>query len=219
MLTSLTSRHSRTRAWFVPLFSICLVTSYAVAQNDASSKAAKHTHPAPGTSMIRFGKIDEGVYKGSKPKSDADFRFLQSKHIKTIVDLQFVPVLYRREKEKAEKYDINVIPVTINASPVAPKEEHVRHALCLVADKRLRPIYFHCDIGRDRTSLIATLYEVYFRGLPPEKALQEMKHFGFKDDWTLRGLKRYLQKHANSPFTLDKADCDFDSATLAGKPR
>jgi hypothetical protein len=49
--------------------------------------------------------------------------------------------------------------------------------------------------------------------------LQEMKHFGFKDDWTLRGLKRYLQKHANSPFTLDKADCDFDSATRAGKPR
>ncbi len=206
MLTSLIGRHNSTRAWFAPLFSLCLITCYAAAQNEASAKDAKHNHPAPGTSIIRFGEIDEGVYKGSKPKTDADFRFLRSKNVKTIVDLQFVPVLYRLEKDKGEKYEIRVIPVTINASPVAPSEEHVRHALCLLADKRIRPIYFHCDIGRDRTSLIATLYEVYFRGLPPEKALQEMKHFGFKDDWTLRGLRNYLQKHANSGFTAD-ANC------------
>jgi protein tyrosine/serine phosphatase len=178
------------------------MTSYAVAQNVPASDP-KHTHLAAGTSMVRFGEIDEGVYKGSKPKSDADFRFLHSKNIKTIVDLQFVPVPYRREKEKAEKYEIRVIPVTINASPVAPSERHVRHALCLLADKSLRPVYFHCNIGRDRTSLIATLYEVYFRGLAPKDALQEMKHFGFKDDWTLRGLKKYLQKHADSQFTAD----------------
>jgi protein tyrosine/serine phosphatase len=191
---------------FVSLFSLCLVTSYAVGQDAAPAKAANHKHPAPGASIIRFGEIDEGVYKGSKPKSDADFRFLHSKNIKTIIDLQFVPVLYRLEREKAEKYEIRVIPVTINASPVAPSEAHVRHALCLLADKRLRPIYFHCDIGRDRTSLIATLYEVYFRGLPPKDALEEMKRFGFKDDWTLRGLRHYLQKHANSQFTAD-ANC------------
>src|ERR1700681_4710310 len=191
---------------FVSLFSLCLVTSYAVGQDAAPAKAAKHNHPAPGTSMIRFGEIDEGVYKGSRPKSDADFRFLHSKNIKTIVDLQFVPVPYRREKEKAEKYEIRVIPVTINASPVAPSERHVRHALCLLADKSLRPVYFHCNIGRDRTSLIATLYEVYFRGLAPKDALQEMKHFGFKDDWTLRGLRHYLHKHAISQFTAD-ANC------------
>jgi len=206
MFKSSTGHQSRMRAWFVPLFSLFLITSYAVPQRNVPASDPKHTHPAPGTSMIRFAEIDEGVYKGSKPKNDADFRFLRSKNIKTIVDLQFVPVLYRREREKGEKYDIRVIPVTINASPKAPSEAHVSHAMCLLADKRLRPIYFHCDIGRDRTSLIATLYEVYFRGLPPEKALQEMKHFGFKDDWTLRGLRNYLQKHANSRFTAD-ANC------------
>jgi hypothetical protein len=188
------------------MFFLCLIASCAVGQNDASATDAKHTHPAPGTSIVRFGKIDEGVYKGSKPRTEADFRFLRSKNVRTIVDLQFVPVLYRIEREKGEKYEMRVIPVTINASPVAPSPAHVRHALCLLADKRLRPIYFHCDIGRDRTSLIATLYEVYFRGLPPEKALQEMKHFGFKDDWTLRGLRNYLQKYANSQFTAE-ANC------------
>jgi hypothetical protein len=43
-----------------------------------------HDHPAPGTKLTRFEKIDDGVYKGSEPGNDADYRFLQSKHIKYI---------------------------------------------------------------------------------------------------------------------------------------
>ena len=114
--------------------------------------------------------------------------------------MKFLPLLYRVEKNRANQYGMEVIPATINASPAAPSEEHIRKILCILADKKLRPIYFHCDVGRDRTSLIATLYEIYFQHLPPEKAQQEMNHFGFKDSWTLRGLKNYLRKHSNSTF-------------------
>jgi len=217
MPTSSTSRPGPIRACFAPLLSWCLMTSYAVVPNDAFASNPKH--PAPGTSIVLFAEIDEGVYKGSKLKNDADYRFLQSKNVKTIIDIKFFPWLYRFEKKKAEKYGIKVIPLTINASPIVPSETHVRQILCLLADKRLRPIYFHCDVGRDRTSLIATLYEIYFRGLAPENAWQEMKHFGFKDGWTLHGLKSYLQRHANSPFTADKANCDLDFPTHAGERR
>lgn len=211
MPTFLTSRQSPTLVSLASLISLCLLTTYAVAQNDASSTDPKRSHPSPGTSIHRFAEIDGDIYKGSKPKTDADYRFLQSRNIKTIIDIKLFPWLYRFEKQKARKYGMTVIPVTINASPIAPSETHVRQILCLLADKRLRPLYFHCDVGRDRTSLIATLYEIHFRGLAPEKAWQEMKHFGFKDDWTLRGLKSYLQKHANSSFTA--ADCSPDSVT------
>ena len=135
-----------------------------------------HDHPAPGTKFTRFEKIDDGVYKGSEPKNDADYRFLQSKHIKYIVAMKFLPLLDGLEVHKARKYGILVIPITMNASTFAPLERHIRQILCLLSDKRLRPVYFHCTIGRDRTALIATLYEIYFLGLPPEKAQEEMRH-------------------------------------------
>ena len=60
----------------------------------------------------------------------------------------------------------------------------------------------HDDIGRDRTSLIATLYRMYFGNLASQDALQEMKEYGFKDSWTLLGLKKYLMKHPKPPAAL-----------------
>src|SRR5437868_243760 len=191
----------------VALMSLFAIANQALAQNQAGMADPKHAHPAPGTSIVRFAQLDDGVYKGSKPKNEADYRFLQSKNIKYILDLKFFPVLYRLEKKQAAKYGMAVIPATINASPLAPSENHVRQILCILGDKRLRPIYFHCDVGRDRTSLIATLYEIHFRGLPADSAWQEMKHFGFKDDWTLRGLSVYLRKHSKTPLVDGKHVC------------
>src|SRR5205807_4633753 len=133
------------------------------------------THPAPGTTIVRFGQIDDGVFKGSKPRNDADYRFLQSKNVKYIVDLKFFPFVYRLERRRARKFGMVVIPITMNASPIAPSEDHIREVLCLLGDKRLRPVYFHCSVGRDRTSLVATLYELYYKRLPRNAAWDEMK--------------------------------------------
>lgn len=159
------------------------MTATAIAQHNPSARESGHSHPAAGISIVRFVQIDEGVYKGSKPKTDADFRFLQSKNIIYILDLKFFPLLYRLERNKAKGYGMLVIPATINASPISPSEKHVNHILCILADKRLRPIYLHCDVGRDRTSLIATLYEIYFRGLPPQGCVANNERF-----WVQRRL-------------------------------
>jgi hypothetical protein len=70
-------------------------------------------HPAPGTTLTRFEKIDDGVYKGSEPKNDADYQFLQSKQIQYIVAMKFFPLLDRLEVRRARKYGILVIPITM----------------------------------------------------------------------------------------------------------
>jgi hypothetical protein len=164
-------------------------------------------HPAPGTSMVRFEALDEGVYRGSKPKSDVDYEFLKSKGVKYIVDLKLFPWLYWMERDRAKAYGMTLIPATINASPITPSETHVNYILCLLRDKRYRPIYFHCDLGRDRAMLIAGLYDMYYRGMSKDDAWKHMKRYGFKDHWTLHGLKHYFEAHSKSPVTKYVPDC------------
>jgi len=190
-----------------PALLLVLLTHHLAAQT-LSAMNPMYEHPAPGTKITRFEQIDDGVYKGSEPKNDADYRFLQSKQVRYIVAMKFLPLLDRLEVHKAHKYGIAVIPITMNASTVPPSEKHIRQILCLLSDKRLRPVYFHCTIGRDRTALIATLYEIYFLNVPPERAHDEMKRFGFKESWTLTGLSNYLTKHASSPWDDGKHTCE-----------
>jgi protein-tyrosine phosphatase family protein len=183
------------------LAGILLVGTVASRSNAQTSPHVDdgHRHPAPETSIVRFAQIDHDVYKGSRPRKDADYRFLQSKHIKYIVDLKFLPLFPTFEKRRARRYGITVIPVLMNASPIPPSEKHVNRALCILGNKRFRPIYFHCDIGRDRTALVAALYEMYFRGASKEQAEQDMNRFGFKGGWSLHGLTSYFNKHPTAP--------------------
>ena len=167
-------------------------------------------HPAPGTTLIRFGQVDTGVYRGSKPKTDTDFRFLQSKHIRYILDARFLPFLAAPEGKKARQYGMVFLTSPISGSPLPPSQKHVERILLILHDKRYHPIYFHCDLGRDRTSLLAALYRMYFLGESQQAAWREMKYYGFKDSWTLRGLKTYFFKHPQpSPGLLAAADIGY----------
>jgi len=160
---------------------------------------------AAGSSLKHFGSIDEGVYKGSRPKSDADYRFLQSLHIKYIVDLQVFPLLTRFEKKKAKKYGITLIPGIMNASPVSPSEKHIERILGILRDERHHPVYFHCKFGRDRTAIIAALYQMYFLGMSQEQAVQYLHDsgYGYKFGWLRSGLTRYLKNHPTPPVAFN----------------
>jgi hypothetical protein len=158
--------------------------------------AGSKQHPVPGTSLRYFAELDDGVYKGSKPKHEADFQYLQSLHIRYILEINFLPLLSGAERKKARKHSMNLIIVPMNASPLAPSEKHADRILCMLQDKQFQPIYFHCDLGRDRTSLIAALYAMYFKGMSSDDAWRTMNDYGFKDSWTLHGLKAYFNKRA-----------------------
>jgi len=96
---------------------------------------------------------------------------------------------------------------TISASTNEPSKKHIDAILCLLRDKRYHPIYFHCDLGRDRGMLITGLYEMYYKGKSKEEAYEEMKYYGFKDTWTLAGLKNYFEKHSQEPVSQYVPHC------------
>jgi hypothetical protein len=196
----------------VPLFLLALVAvgCRSVAQSPIRTNAPdiRRIHPAVGTQIVRFQELDEGVYKGSKPKTDADYEFLQSKGVKYIVQVRVFPGINRWEKRKAKKYGMTLLTGTISASPKEPSKKHVDAVLCLLRDKRYHPIYIHCDLGRDRAMLIVGLYEVYYKGKSKEEAYKEMKYYGFKDGWGLAGLKSYFEKHSQQPVSQYLPHCN-----------
>jgi protein-tyrosine phosphatase len=178
--------------WYLPV--VLTIAGILSAQETTTSK-----HPAPGTSIVHFVKIDDGTYGGSKPKSDADFAFLQATGVRYILEVHFLPFLNGPEKRKAKRHGIQLVSVPMNASPVPPREKHVNQALRIMQGKDYQPVYLHCVLGRDRTGLLSGLYRMYFDGLTQEKALKEMKASGFRDSWFVAGLKRYFDKHTATP--------------------
>ena len=170
--------------------------------------SAANVRTAPGTTLKHFERVDEGIYKGSKPKSDADYRFLQSLHVKYIMDVQVLPFMSFLEQRKAKKYGITMIHGIMNASPVSPSEKHIDRILATLRDERDHPIYFHCKLGRDRTNIIAALYKMYFLGMSEQEAMRYLHEsgYGFKFGWVRSGLTRYVRKHPTPPAALVQAD-------------
>jgi protein tyrosine/serine phosphatase len=191
---------------------VALLLSIPLSALCQESPALDTSNPVPqpatmGSKLKHFAQIDSsGVYKGSRPRSDADFRFLQSLHIKYIVDVEvpLMPWESYLEKRKAKKYDITVLLGLMNASPISPSEKHVDYILATLHNERNHPIYFHCKWGRDRTAVIAALYQMYFENMSEQEAMQYLRDtgYGFKFGWLRAGLLRYVKKHPTPPADL-----------------
>ena len=179
------------------LLLLCLLTvsSLSPAQKDSIAQPA-------GTSLAHFAQIDSRVFVGSKPRTDKDFEFLQSQHVKYILNAKFLPLLSCLEKRKAERYGMVFLSVPMNASPIPPSEKHVDKILLTMNNPRFQPIYLHCVLGRDRTSLISGLYKIYFLDVSKSDAWREMKESDFRTSWFLHGLKAYFDKHSSRPAAL-----------------
>jgi hypothetical protein len=194
---------------------VCFGATHAPCQVPTSiDRSDLGLEQAAGSKLKHFSSVDDGVYKGSRPKSDADYRFLQSLHVKYIVDLQVLPLMSLPEKRKAKKYGITLITGTMNASPISPSEKHVNKILAILGNEQYHPVYFHCKLGRDRTAIIAALYKMYFLGMRPQEAKQYLRQsgYGFKYGWLRSGLTRYLKNHPTPPPELLS---DLTTATIS----
>jgi hypothetical protein len=151
--------------------------------------------------LKHFTQVDEHIFAGSKPKKAADFEFLRQKGVKYILQADFLPGMSGKERKEAAKFGIQYMSVHIGASPAEPSEKDVNEALRIMHTDQ--PIYLHCVLGRDRTSMLAGLYRIYFDGMTKEEAYRLMKAEGFRDVWFLHGLKAYFDKHADKRYFAD----------------
>jgi len=195
-----------TQGGFLPSHIFAYLLACLLASGPLSLAQTQESVIPPGVSIAHFAHIDTQVYVGSKPRSDEDFQFLQSHHIKYILNARFLPFLSGLEKRKAKRYGMTLLSVPMNASPIPPSEKHVNQILLTLRDPRFQPIYVHCVLGRDRTSLIAGLYKIYFLKVSKNEAWQEMRRSGFKTWWIVYGLTAYFNKHSTRPPAMAAAE-------------
>ena len=169
--------------------SACFLACF-LASGPLSFAQTQETVIPSGVSISHFAHIDAQVYVGSKPRTDEDFEFLQSQHIKYILNARFLPFLSGLEKRKAKRYGVTFLSVPMNASPIPPSQKHVNQILLTLKDPRFQPIYLHCVLGRDRTGLITGLYRIYLLKVSTREAWEEMRRSGFKTWWIVHGLTR-----------------------------
>ncbi len=85
------------------------------------------------------------------------------------------------------------LPMTAHLWSSPPEDDQVREFLRLARDPQLRPLYFHCAQGKDRTGLMAAIYRIEAHGWMNGEAIQEMQALGYHD-W-YRDLIGYVRRY------------------------
>jgi protein tyrosine phosphatase (PTP) superfamily phosphohydrolase (DUF442 family) len=143
--------------------------------------------------------VAPGLLVGRQPRGQADYEVLRGQGVRTILSLQVMPWDVAYGRSHAETFGFAYRNVPVPASPLEPGEARIKDALALLGDPELRPVFMHCNLGRDRAALLVGLYRVQHEGWTPEAAWDEMLRSGFKVSWWLSGLRKYFWNHSREP--------------------
>ncbi len=132
-----------------------------------------------------FARLAPGVWRGRAP-DEQGLDTLRNMGVKTIIDFRT-----NSEHEGLED-DLTIEYVQMPFSATEPPPpELVEEFLAIVTDPASQPVFFHCRHGKDRTGAMAALFRIRIQGWDPEKAVQEMKYFGFRA--TFRDLLKFVR--------------------------
>lgn len=135
-----------------------------------------------------FARLMPNIWRGHAPDENG-LETLKKLGVKTVID-------FRTHDENGQWSGdpaINYVRLPFKATDPPPREV-VDGFLEIVTDPANEPVFFHCRYGKDRTGAMAALYRIKVQGWNPEKAVREMKHFGFRSIYRdLIGFVRSLE--------------------------
>lgn len=202
------------------VFTLALLCSFQAGAEESNDDAIL-INTSHGLVVKGVSEVSRGIFRGPRPTPD-DIRALAQNGIIYILNLQggdiktprwlgflayviprFEPGetrAVRRAEEDAAKNDnrIGYLNVPLDSlDPVDPHEaKEIDQILSVIHEAKNKPIYVHCEHGKDRTGLVIALYRIRHEGMSIEDARQEwqkMGHNGFWD-WVLTGsLDKYFR--------------------------
>lgn len=125
-------------------------------------------------------KVSSKFYRGSHIKPE-DIQTIAQKGINVVISLKAETAKNMKNLSSAyKKYGIEYINVPLN--PFSESEENVGKIIDILQQRSDKSIYVHCSFGKDRTGLVTALYRTIFENWNPEKALSEMREFGYREN-------------------------------------
>lgn len=153
---------------------------------------------APKEDLGHFFQVDEGLYRGQQP-TDAGVKKLSELGVKTIVYLHHDKKQAAHEQQLAESLGMRFVHIPMSAITV-PSPAKIDQWLKVATDPAARPVFIHCQHGRDRTGALVGTYRIQHDGWSFDQAYAEMKQRGFRTFFL--GLTYAVKRHANVHFGL-----------------
>ncbi len=177
--------------------------------------------------LCHFHVVEPGVLMRCGQPRNADLEWIRAEHgLRTVVCARggtrhpLRGRWFRRERAYCEANGITLehLPFSDAAAPPADVFERF---LALVADPQCRPVLVHCEQGFHRTGLLCAAYRVRLSGWPLERALEEMRAFGFDFDRAkrrplLEALTHWAAGHAASASDHSTPSCHPGRPAAAG---
>lgn len=167
---------------------------------------------------FRIEMLDEGIYFGSAPQTDSDFARLRQLGVRHVIDTRTIKVL-ASAKEARRASGFGMVYERLPTSFFPTKRGDVPSIMSRLYRKPCGTIFFHCNLGSDRTGLIAALYRVNAMGWDPHAAFAEWKSDQFNT--RLKDLDRYYWQHIrprNQGVELQESSHRFDVTPLQQQP-
>ena len=137
--------------------------------------------------MIQPVKVAQGIYRGARPNSELEMGVLKILGIKTILNLESGPLeasMATLDRELAWAAKAGIVMQHLRLSEILPPTlEQLQTAIRILRNQECLPIYIHCKWGKDRTGIVAGVFESVVLGQPYQEVYNRMIDLGFHLDW------------------------------------
>jgi protein tyrosine/serine phosphatase len=173
-------------------FLVVVLALAACSHGETPGAAAARAASGESGPVANFAQVAPGIFRGAQPDPDG-FRALKERGVKTIVNLRSK----HDDRVDAEPLGMSVVTIPMSAKLKLdpPDDDEIRTFLAAVTDPARQPVFVHCAEGRDRTGVMCAVYRMEVEGWTPERALEEMRSFGWHDE-TYREIGAFVAGYA-----------------------
>jgi protein tyrosine phosphatase (PTP) superfamily phosphohydrolase (DUF442 family) len=153
-------------------------SSSAGQSTPSKSTSGQTTFEQKPPAIDNFRVVDSGLFRGAQP-GVLDLKSLKASGVKTVINLRADENIDVSEAKFARQAGLKYINIAMTGVK-GPTEGQIKQFLKITQDPDLRPVYVHCQYGRDRTGTMVGLYRLYESGWGFDQAYQEMLDSGFR---------------------------------------